>query len=70
MVSIFEKREEKALSIELTESELRYLVAAGFALLQHIPEKSLSTYTDLSASELLEFSKKIRDLMDKNDISM
>ncbi len=61
---------EKNISVSLSESELRFLVGAGFGLLQNIPEGSLSTYTNFSKEEILGFSKKIRTLMDENDISM
>ena len=61
---------EKSISISLSEPELRFLVGAGFGLLQNIPEGSLSTYTNFTKEEILEFSKKIRNLMDENGISM
>ena len=70
MVSIVQKKAEKTLQVSLTESELRYLVGAGFGLLQHIPKESLTTYVNYSADEISLFSKKIRLIMDENDISI
>lgn len=70
MQSIYENSKEKSVSVQLSESELRYIVAAGFGLLQNIPEKSLSTYTNFSSEQIKLFSKKIRSLMDENEISM
>ena len=69
-MSKYEKREEKAVSVQLSAPELRYLVSVGFAVRQHIPEKSLSTYTDFSVDEIARFSQRIRAIMDQNDISM
>ncbi|MEI8593489.1 hypothetical protein [Photobacterium sp. Hal280] len=63
------KRREKIM-VELSESELRYLLASGYGLLLNIPKESLSTYTNFNASEIGEFSKKIRRVMDENDISV
>lgn len=67
---ITEKTEEKIVSVQLNESELRFMVSAGFGLLQNIPENSLSTYVDFSKEEILEFSTKIRLIMDKNGMSV
>lgn len=69
-MSITDERPEKKISVELTETELRYLVSCGFALLQHIPANSLSTYSNMSKNEITEFSKKIRCIMDDNKLSM
>jgi hypothetical protein len=69
-MSIADNPEEKLVSLQLTGSELRYLVAAGYGLLQNIPADSLPTYTNFTADEIKSFSKKIRTLMDDNDISI
>jgi hypothetical protein len=69
-VSITDNSEEKLVSVQLTESELRYIVSAGYGLLQNIPAKSLPTYTNFTADDIKRFSGKIRSLMDDNDISM
>jgi hypothetical protein len=69
-MSITDDSEEKLVSVQLTESELRYLVAAGYGLLQNIPAKSLPTYTNYTSDEIKRFSTKIRTIMDENDISV
>lgn len=70
MRTIKSPSEEKKIMVELSESELRYLLASGYGLLLNIPKESLSTYTNFNASEIDEFSKKIRRIMDENDISV
>ncbi len=70
MVSITSKTEEKVINIPLSETELRYLVGAGFGLLQHVPTEVLTTYVNYTSDEISQFSKKIRQIMDENDISM
>ncbi|MDW6092440.1 hypothetical protein RND59_00725 [Vibrio ruber] len=70
MRTIKETIEEKKTMIEVSESELRYLLAAGHGLLENIPDDALSTYTNFTSSEIKNFSKKIRAIMDDNDISV
>jgi len=60
----------ETLEIRLTPDELRYLVACGVALLQNIPEDSLPTYSPLSKEQILEFSSRIRGIMDENGLDM
>lgn len=60
----------QSVAIELTDEELRYLVACGFALLQHVPADSMPTYTTFTKSEILAFSKKVRKVMDERGIDM
>ncbi len=52
MCSIKVPSEEKKIMVELSESELRYLLASGYGLLLNIPKESLSTYTNFNASEI------------------
>jgi hypothetical protein len=61
---------ETQYEIALSAKELRYLVSCGAALLQHIPEKSLATYTNLTKQEIIDFCEKVRDFMDKNNLDM
>ncbi|KZL14863.1 hypothetical protein [Pseudovibrio sp. Ad37] len=70
MLSNFDQNKEKKVQVELSETELRYLVGASLGLLQNIPANSLSTYVNLNVDEIVEFSAKIRSIMDENDISM
>jgi hypothetical protein len=61
---------DEPLEIRLTAEELRYVVSCGAALLQHIPEKSLPTYTCFSKQQIIEFSIRIRNIMDENGLDM
>lgn len=61
---------EEMYSVDLSENELRYLVACGMALLQNIPGKSLSTYTSFEKSDIINFSTKIRDIMEQYNLDM
>lgn len=56
--------------VELSAIELRYLVACGYGLIQNIKPESLPTYTTFTKDEIIAFSRKIRRLMDENDIDM
>jgi len=60
----------EALEVRLTPDELRYLVACGVALLQNIPENSLPTYSRFSKEQIIEFSCRIRRIMDENGLDM
>lgn len=64
------KKSDRSIEVVLTESELSFLVRAGSALTQHIPAKSLPTYTGFTKEEIWEFSRKIRKIMGGNDFSM
>ena len=70
MRSIKEPLEEKKIMIEVSESELRYLLSAGYGLMLNIPKQSLDTYTNFSSEDIHIFTKKIRKIMDDNDISV
>lgn len=70
MVSIKVKSPEKKVTIELTESELRYILSCGDGLLLNIPKDALSTYVNFSVREIVQFSLRIRRIMDENDISV
>lgn len=60
----------KRYALELTENELRYLVAVSFAVAQHVPTKSLPTYTGFTEVEIREFITKVRNFMDQHEIDM
>ncbi|GAB6261033.1 hypothetical protein PSSHI_12760 [Photobacterium sp. R1] len=40
--------------IDLSESELRYLLASGYGLFLNIPKESLSNYINFNADEINE----------------
>ena len=60
----------ETLEIRLTPDELRYLVACGAALLQNVPANSLPAYTHFSKQQIIEFSSRIRRVMDENGLGM
>ena len=59
---------EQLINLELNPDELRYLVSCGTALLQNIPEKSLSTYCHFDKQQIVAFTSRIRKVMDKNEL--
>ena len=62
--------ESKDILVELTPDEIRYLVACGAALIQNIPADSLSTYTKFNKQQVIDFSIKMRDVLDRADLDM
>lgn len=60
----------RSISISLTEDELRYLVSCGSALVMNVPEASLPTYTHFSKNQIIDFSRRIRSLMNFHNIDM
>ena len=55
---------EQLVQVELTPDELRYVISAGPALAQHIPEKSLPTYCHFTKQEIIDFSVRMRQRLD------
>lgn len=53
------------IDVRLSVEELRYVISCGSALLQNIPEGSLSTYTRFSKDQIIEFSARIRAQLDE-----
>jgi hypothetical protein len=58
------------ITVQMSADELRYLVACGPALLQNIPAKSLPTYCHFDKNQIIQFSKRIRELMDQHGLDM
>lgn len=58
------------IAVELTPDELRYLVQCGSALAQHVPVKSLPTYCGFTKEQVVEFSLRMRELIDANGLDM
>jgi hypothetical protein len=61
---------EKQYEVLLSAKELRYLVSCGAALLQNVPEKALATYTHFTKQEIIDFSKRMRALMDSHGLDI
>lgn len=56
--------------LEVTHKELRYFILCGLALVQNIPEGSLSTYCGLNKDEILVVSLRLREIADQLGIDM
>lgn len=49
--------------VELSVSEISYLIRCGGALTAVLPEKSLPTYCGFTSEQIFEFSGKMRSLL-------
>jgi hypothetical protein len=58
------------ISIEINHDELRYLISCGPALLQNIPEKSLSTYCHFTKDQIIELMIRFREIADNNGVDI
>lgn len=58
------------IDLKVTPRELRYFVSCGLALIQNIPDESLSTYCGLSKDEIIEVSLRLREVADKLGVDM
>ncbi|MDT3723274.1 hypothetical protein RND78_27705 [Pseudomonas oryzihabitans] len=56
--------------LEITHKELRYFISCGLALVQNVPESSLSTYCGLSKKEILDVSLRLREVADQLGVDM
>ena len=62
--------EIETVRVSLSVDELRYVIACGAALLQNIPESSLPTYTRFTKQEIVDFSAKMRDELNRLGLDM
>lgn len=58
------------MQIELTADELRYIIRCGAALAQNVPNSSLPTYCGFDKDQIVEFSGRMRDALDKEGLDM
>ncbi|MFG3597129.1 hypothetical protein [Bradyrhizobium sp. RDI18] len=58
------------MQIEVTPEELRYIVRCGAALSQNVPEKSLPTYCGFDKQQIVDFSARMRDELDKAGLDL
>ena len=58
------------MQIELTPEELRYIISCGVALAQNVPNSSLPTYCGFDKEQIVEFSSRMRDELDKAGLDM
>jgi hypothetical protein len=62
--------DEKMINIALSEKELRYIIACGIALMQNVPEGSVATYCGFSHEQIVEFSRKMKNVADDSGIEL
>ncbi|WP_054064236.1 hypothetical protein [Pseudomonas asplenii] len=65
-----EPSEADLVHLAVTKQELKYFIACGPALAQHIPCKSLPTYCGMTKDEIIAISMKLRALADSLGIDM
>ncbi|MFC3814442.1 hypothetical protein [Lysobacter sp. GCM10012299] len=53
------------IDIRLTSDELRYVIACGSAILLNVPADSLPAYCHFSKAQIIEFTTRMRDLLDE-----
>lgn len=63
-------KEYEVISLEVSPRELRYLVSCGLALIQNVPEDSLSTYCGLSKDEIVDISMRFKKMVDRFGLRM
>ncbi len=56
--------------LHLSAAELRYFIACGAALVQNVPEKSLATYCGFTKNQIIEISRKLREIADEQGVDM
>lgn len=59
---------KRLLEFGLTEEEILYIVAVSFTVIQHVPSKSLPTYTGFTGDEIRKFIIKVEDFIQSNGI--
>ncbi|SDH33562.1 hypothetical protein [Pseudomonas abietaniphila] len=60
----------KCIVLHVSEKELRYFIACGIALMQHIPSGSLPTYCGMTKEEIIEISLRLRGQADDLGVDM
>ena len=61
---------KQSFSVQLRPDELRYMVSCGFALSANVSAKSFPMYCHFDADQALDFSIRIRRLMDEHGLDM
>lgn len=59
---------KRLLELGLTEEEILYIVAVSLTVIQHVPSKSLPTYTGFTDDEIRKFIIKVEDFIQSNGI--
>jgi hypothetical protein len=58
------------IELTVTAEELRYLISCGIALVQNVPQESLSTYCGFTKDEIIAISTKLKKVADDHGIDM
>ncbi|WP_156629445.1 hypothetical protein [Methylobacterium sp. Leaf85] len=58
------------MQIEVTAEELRYIIRCGAALAQLLPNTSLPTYCGFDRDQIVEFSARMRNDLEKEGLDM
>lgn len=58
------------MQIEVTAEELRYIIRCGAALAQNVPNTSLPAYCGFNKDQIVEFSGRLRDELEKEGLDM
>lgn len=59
-----------AIQVTLTASELRYVVSCGMTLAQNVPESAMPSYCGFTVQQVLEFSARMRNELDRLGLDM
>jgi hypothetical protein len=59
-----------SIDLKVTPKELRYFISCGLALIQNVPENSLSTYCGLNKGEIIDVSMRLRAFADEIGVHM
>lgn len=63
-------KNSEIITLKVTPKELRYFVSCGLALIQNIPDDSLSTYCGLNKDEIIEVSLRLREVADNLGVDL
>jgi hypothetical protein len=59
-----------SIDLKVTPKELRYFISCGLALIQNVPENSLSTYFGLNKGDIIDVSMRLRAFADEIGVHM
>lgn len=59
-----------AVDVKLTVVEIKYLISCGVALTQNVPESALPMYCGFTKQQIIDFSLKMRNELDRLGLDM
>lgn len=63
-------KDSEIIMLKVTPKELRCFVSCGLALIQNVPDDSLSTYCGLNKDEIIEVSLRLREVADNLGVDL